>query len=154
MHLLGILTLLFLIMADIACPSCGKTVKGERGLSVHISRWCAANQSDLTDLLQQHRAYAQTIAEEEKLRIRIEKEEQAERERKEREEDALRAQRLREFESLAVSDLPFTTRTPVLTIYVSLMAPIWVRMSNAGRLAFPLATVTFHVGIAMTHLHY
>ena len=92
MHLLGILILLFLIMADIPCPSCSKTVKGECGLSVHISRWCTANQSDLIDLLQQCRAYTQTVVEEEKRRIHIEKEEQAEREQKEMEEDALRAQ--------------------------------------------------------------
>ena len=92
MHLLGIIILvLFLIMADTPCPSCGKIVKGERGLLVHVSHWCTANQSDLTDLLQQHRAYTQTVAEEEKRRIHIEKEEQAEREWKEMEEDALQA---------------------------------------------------------------
>ena len=78
-------------------------MKGECGLLVHVSCWCTANQSDLTDLLQQCRAYTQTIAEEEKRRICIEKEEQAEREWKEMEEDTLQAQRLREFESLAVS---------------------------------------------------
>ena len=93
MHLLGIIILvLFLIMADTPCPSCSKIMKGECGLSVHISCWCTANQLDLTNLLQQHQAYTQTVAEEEKRRICIEKEEQTERERKEMEEDALRAQ--------------------------------------------------------------
>ena len=98
--------------------------------------------------------YAQSRAEEEKRRIHIEKEEQAEREWKEREEDALRAQRLMEFESLAVSNLHFATRMKVLTINISLMALIWVRILTAGRQAFPLATVAFHAGIVMTHLHY
>ena len=68
------------------------------------------------------------------------------------EEDALRAQRLREFESLAVSDLPSMTRVPVFTISVSLVVLIWVRMLNTGRQAFPLATVAFPIGIMMTHL--
>ena len=127
-------------------------MKGERGLSVHVSCWCAENQSDLTYLLQQHRVHTQTIVEEEKRRIRIEKEEQAEREQKEMEEDALRAQRLREFESLAVSGLPSMTRVPVFTISVSLVVLIWVRMLNTGHQAFPLATIAFPVGIMMTHL--
>ena len=70
------------------------------------------------------------------------------------EEDALRAQRLREFESLGVSDLPFMTRIPVFTINISLMALIWVRMLNASCQAFPLATITFPISIMMTHLHY
>ena len=70
------------------------------------------------------------------------------------EEDALRAQRLMEFESLAVSNLHFATRMKVLTINISLMALIWVRILTAGCQAFPLTTVAFHAGIVMTHLHY
>ena len=68
------------------------------------------------------------------------------------EEDALQAQRLREFESLAVSDLPSMTRVPVFIISISLVVLIWVRMLNTGRQAFPLATVAFSIGIMMTHL--
>lgn len=91
-----------LVMAEMACPSCGKIVKGERGLSSHITRWCQKNQSGFADLLQTHRKHAQSVAAEEQRRLRVEAEEQAERDRLEREQDALRAQRLTEYQALSV----------------------------------------------------
>ncbi|KAH0826334.1 hypothetical protein J3R83DRAFT_5287 [Lanmaoa asiatica] len=76
-------------MAEIICPSCGKKVKGEHGLSLHTSCWCRKNQSGFTDLLQQRREHAQSVAAEEQRRLRAKAERQAERDRLEREQDAL-----------------------------------------------------------------
>ncbi|KAL4061702.1 hypothetical protein V8B97DRAFT_2027200 [Scleroderma yunnanense] len=59
-------------MADLACPSCGKTVKGKAGLLVHVSCWCCKNQSNLTSLLQQHHEHVQTVAEEKRRRLCLE----------------------------------------------------------------------------------
>jgi hypothetical protein len=91
-----------LVMAEIVCPSCGKKVKGEHGLSLHTSCWCHKNESGFNDLLQQRREHSQTVAAEEQRRIRAEAENQAEIERLQREEDALQAQRLAEYQALSV----------------------------------------------------
>ncbi|KAL4070238.1 hypothetical protein V8B97DRAFT_1917935 [Scleroderma yunnanense] len=98
---LTVLALPLLIMADLACPSCGKTVKGEAGLSVHVSCWCHKNQSNLTSLLQQCHEHVQTVAEEERRRLHLEAEKEAESVCLEWEQDALRMQQLTDWQSLA-----------------------------------------------------
>ena len=103
MHWLGILYLLVLLMADLACPSCGKIVKNQHGLSLHTARWCEKKYTNFTEILQEHQDRAAARAKEEQRRLHLEAEERAERERLEREQDAVRAQRIATFESLAVS---------------------------------------------------
>ena len=44
-------SLSILVMAEIVCPSCGKKVKGEHGLSLHTSHWCHKNESGFNNLL-------------------------------------------------------------------------------------------------------
>ena len=103
MHWLGIIYLLVLLMADLACPSCSKIVKNQHGLSLHTVRWCKKKYTNFTEILQEHQDHAAARAEEEQRRLRLEAEERAERERLEREQDAVRAQCIATFESLAVS---------------------------------------------------
>ncbi|KAL4065587.1 hypothetical protein V8B97DRAFT_1919727 [Scleroderma yunnanense] len=97
---LTVLALPLLIMADLACPSCGKAIKGEAGLSVHVSHWCCKNQSNLASLLQQCHEHVQTVAEEERRILCLEAEKEAEREHLEWEQDALCMQRLADWQSL------------------------------------------------------
>jgi len=103
MHWCGALCLILLVMADLACPSCGKIIKNQHGLSLHTARWCEKKDANLTDLLQQHQDHSEAAAEEAQRQLHLEAEEQAERDRLEREQDALQAQCLTTFESLAVS---------------------------------------------------
>ena len=35
------------VMAELACPSYGKSIKNQHGLSLHISCWCTNRQSTL-----------------------------------------------------------------------------------------------------------
>ena len=110
MHWLGILYLLVLLMADLVCPSCGKIIKNQHGLSLHTACWCEKKYTNFTEMLQEHQDRAAARAEEEQRRLRLEAEEQAERERLEREQDAVRVQRIAAFESLAVSLLYVDTK--------------------------------------------
>ena len=89
MHWLGILYLLVLLMADLACPSCSKIVKNQHGLSLHTVHWCKKKYTNFTEILQEHQDHAAARAEEEQRRLRLEAEERAERERLEREQDAV-----------------------------------------------------------------
>ncbi|KAL4073377.1 hypothetical protein V8B97DRAFT_1916743 [Scleroderma yunnanense] len=88
---LTVLALPLLIMTNLACPSCGKTVKGEAGLLVHVSCWCCKNQSNLASVLQQHCEHVQTMAKEERRRLHLEAEKEAESVCLEQEQDALHA---------------------------------------------------------------
>ncbi|KAL4072339.1 hypothetical protein V8B97DRAFT_1917130 [Scleroderma yunnanense] len=79
MHWLRVLALLLLIMAKLACPSCGKIVKGEHGTGATklslVSQICFIN--------------AKTIGEKERRRVYLEAEQQAEQECLEQQQDAL-----------------------------------------------------------------
>ena len=77
------------VMAELACPSCGKSVKNQHGLSLHISCWCTNRQSTLSDFLQQCRDHTEVRAEQEQNQCCLEAERLAEREQLEGEQDAL-----------------------------------------------------------------
>ncbi|KAG9312838.1 hypothetical protein JVU11DRAFT_6265 [Chiua virens] len=89
-------------MAELACPSCGKSVKNQHGLSLHITHWCT-KWSTLSDFIQQCQAHAEARAEAEENQQHLEAERLAEREHLEREQDVLQEQWLRQFQSLAVT---------------------------------------------------
>ncbi|KAG8220347.1 hypothetical protein J3R82DRAFT_3442 [Butyriboletus roseoflavus] len=71
-------------MADIVCPSCGKIVKGQHGLSLHTRRWCPNLNTSLTSLLHEHQEHVKTTLEERQRRLQLEKEQLEEREQRER----------------------------------------------------------------------
>ena len=104
MHFAGILVFFLLLMAELACPFCGTIVKGERGLSLHSSRYCKKNEIHFDNLLQQQREWLESVAGEEREQARLEAKQHAEREQRERAQDALCAQHLTEFQFLGVSD--------------------------------------------------
>ena len=98
--------LLFLAMVEICCPSCHKTVKGEHGLSIHLSRWCPKKDSFHDEILRKHREDVDTAVLEAQRRTRLLAEQEQEQIRIQQAQDALRAQRVQEFESMAVSSCP------------------------------------------------
>ena len=158
MHLLGVLCLFLLVMAELACPACGKISKGQCGLSIHMTRWCEKKNSNFTDLLQQRQECVDAMIEDEQRQLHLKAEKQAEREQIEWEQDALRAQRLADFESLAVSSesiiIHHTTNSDSINNYISVMGQILVRTLNAGHQASPPIPIAFHGAIVTIPQHY
>ena len=71
--------LLFSVMAEISCPSCHQIVKGEHGLSIHLSRWCPKKDTFHNEILQKHRDNVNMAALEAQRESRLQAEQDAER---------------------------------------------------------------------------
>jgi len=90
MHLLSpLIFLLFLVMAEISCPSCHKIVKGEHGLSIHVSRWCPKKDTFHDEILQKHREDVDIAAQEARRQAHLQAEQEAERIQIQEAQDAL-----------------------------------------------------------------
>ena len=95
--------LLFFVMAEISCPSCHQIVKGEHGLSIHLSHWCPPKDTFHDEILQKHRDNVNMAALEAQRQSCLQAEQDAERVWIQQVQDALRAQHVAEFESMVVS---------------------------------------------------